>query len=257
MRIPKQINKITRRLTVISKKNYWSLDFSKRNIRRITRSTWGTRAMRRRQFYSANDFVSGNRATGKFFRKDDIRIRQLEEIKLVYNYFITVLRVIRRMFRFEKSSDQYPHNDALTTYFQSMISFPKTRQSDFICSSGISFSMFCIICARVPRLRTGKTCLKSPPNIIIFPPKGRFNFVMSCIDRSTASTACLCAMEDSSHMIILVKYVFNYSHSITHYLIHLQTLSYLCVPAVDSLADKKKPNLFPFTACRTTDHVSV
>ena len=38
MRIPKQINKITRRLTVLSKRNYWSLDFSKRNIRRITRS---------------------------------------------------------------------------------------------------------------------------------------------------------------------------------------------------------------------------
>ncbi|KAL4590207.1 hypothetical protein LXL04_003133 [Taraxacum kok-saghyz] len=30
MRIPKQINKITR-LTVLSKRNYWSLDFSKRN----------------------------------------------------------------------------------------------------------------------------------------------------------------------------------------------------------------------------------
>ncbi|KAL4582507.1 hypothetical protein LXL04_007057 [Taraxacum kok-saghyz] len=32
---------------------------------------------------------------------------------------------------------------------------------------------------------------------------------MSCIDRSTASTACLCAMEDSSHMIILAKRIYR------------------------------------------------
>ncbi|KAL4573121.1 hypothetical protein LXL04_019916 [Taraxacum kok-saghyz] len=52
---------------------------------------WGTRAMRRRQFYSANGFVLKNRATSNFFSKG-----------------------------------RYPHNDALTTYFRSMVSFPKT-----------------------------------------------------------------------------------------------------------------------------------
>ncbi|KAL4562276.1 hypothetical protein LXL04_034475 [Taraxacum kok-saghyz] len=45
---------------------------------------WGTRAMRRRQFYSANGFVSGNRVTSNFFSKG-----------------------------------RYPHNVALTTYFRS------------------------------------------------------------------------------------------------------------------------------------------
>ncbi|KAL4582058.1 hypothetical protein LXL04_006596 [Taraxacum kok-saghyz] len=51
---------------------------------------WGTRAMRRQQFYSANGFVSGNLTTSNF----------------------------------------YPHNVALTTYFRLMVSSPKTRQKD-------------------------------------------------------------------------------------------------------------------------------
>ncbi|KAL4579496.1 hypothetical protein LXL04_015645 [Taraxacum kok-saghyz] len=47
--------------------------------------SWGTRAMRRRQFYSANGFVLENRVTSNFFWKG-----------------------------------RYPYNDALTTYFRSM-----------------------------------------------------------------------------------------------------------------------------------------
>ncbi|KAL4556833.1 hypothetical protein LXL04_034997 [Taraxacum kok-saghyz] len=47
---------------------------------------WGTRAMRRRQFYSANGFVLGNRLTSNFFSKGWLVV--------------------------------YPHNIALTTYFR-------------------------------------------------------------------------------------------------------------------------------------------
>ncbi|KAL4561842.1 hypothetical protein LXL04_034023 [Taraxacum kok-saghyz] len=53
----------------------------------VKKIKWGTRAMRRRQFYSANGFVSGNRAIRNFFSK-------------------------RR----------YPHNFALTTYCRLMTS---------------------------------------------------------------------------------------------------------------------------------------
>ncbi|KAL4564833.1 hypothetical protein LXL04_028905 [Taraxacum kok-saghyz] len=54
--------------------------------------------MRRRQFYLANGFVSGNRAIRNFFSK-------------------------RR----------YPHNVALTTYFWLMVSSPKNTTKRFIC----------------------------------------------------------------------------------------------------------------------------
>ncbi|KAL4555737.1 hypothetical protein LXL04_038365 [Taraxacum kok-saghyz] len=57
------------------------------------------------------------------------------------------------------------------------------------------------ICALVPRLMTGKTCLKSPPKTSIFPPNGRLLPDMSCIVRSSASIACRLAIEASSHMI--------------------------------------------------------
>ncbi|KAF5772263.1 hypothetical protein HanXRQr2_Chr13g0574751 [Helianthus annuus] len=57
------------------------------------------------------------------------------------------------------------------------------------------------ICARVPRLTTGSTCLKSPPITIVFPPNGRGMPVMSCKVRSTASIDCRFAMEASSQMI--------------------------------------------------------
>ncbi|KAL4573552.1 hypothetical protein LXL04_020362 [Taraxacum kok-saghyz] len=53
----------------------------------------GTRAMRRRQFYSANGFVSGNRAITNFFSKRRLVV--------------------------------YPHNVALTPYFRLMVSSPK------------------------------------------------------------------------------------------------------------------------------------
>ncbi|KAL4561894.1 hypothetical protein LXL04_034076 [Taraxacum kok-saghyz] len=59
------------------------------------------------------------------------------------------------------------------------------------------------ICARVPRLTTGKTCLKSPPKTIIFPPNGCITPVISCIVRLNASIACRFAIDASSHMIIL------------------------------------------------------
>ncbi|KAL4567030.1 hypothetical protein LXL04_022601 [Taraxacum kok-saghyz] len=59
---------------------------------------WGTRAMRRRQFYSANGFVLVNRAIRNFFSK-------------------------RR----------YPHNVALTTYFRLMVSSQKNTTKRFIC----------------------------------------------------------------------------------------------------------------------------
>ncbi|KAL4591220.1 hypothetical protein LXL04_004174 [Taraxacum kok-saghyz] len=58
--------------------------------RQIIRPKWGTRAMRRRQFYSANGFVSENRAIRNFFSK-------------------------RR----------YPYNVVLTTHFRLMVSSPK------------------------------------------------------------------------------------------------------------------------------------
>ncbi|KAL4556812.1 hypothetical protein LXL04_034975 [Taraxacum kok-saghyz] len=55
--------------------------------------------MRRRQFYSANGFVSGNRLTSNFFSKG-----------------------------------RYPHNVALTTYFRLMVSPSKTRHKDSFAS---------------------------------------------------------------------------------------------------------------------------
>ncbi|KAL4554219.1 hypothetical protein LXL04_039650 [Taraxacum kok-saghyz] len=73
-----------------------------------TMDNWGTRAMRRRQFYSANGFVSGNRTTSNFFSKG-----------------------------------RYPHNVALTTYFRLMVSSPKTRQKNLF-TSHIHFLTFSI-----------------------------------------------------------------------------------------------------------------
>ncbi|KAM0026776.1 hypothetical protein Hdeb2414_s0020g00562031 [Helianthus debilis subsp. tardiflorus] len=57
------------------------------------------------------------------------------------------------------------------------------------------------ICARVPRLITGRTCLKSPPITIIFPPHGRLTPVMSWKVLSTASIDCRVAIDASSQMI--------------------------------------------------------
>ncbi|KAL4590984.1 hypothetical protein LXL04_003932 [Taraxacum kok-saghyz] len=52
----------------------------------LSQDKWGTRAMRRRQFYSANGFVSGNRATSNFFSKGRTVNVQIEKSGTIFGF---------------------------------------------------------------------------------------------------------------------------------------------------------------------------
>ncbi|MFS7942844.1 hypothetical protein Hanom_Chr06g00493261 [Helianthus anomalus] len=82
------------------------------------------------------------------------------------------------------------------------------------------------ICARVPRLITGNTCLKSPPITIIFPPNGRLTPIMSWNVRSTASIACRLAIDASSHMIILADRI-SLAAPLCFLILHIELFSRL------------------------------
>ena len=68
-----------------------------------------------------------------------------------------------------------------------------------------------IISRLLPFLMTGKICLKSPPKITTFPPKGLFKIsssttlIISHIVRSNASKQNFCIIGASSHIIRLAS----------------------------------------------------